>query len=52
MTELVQATNILVLATHSRELILDTCNRVIWLEHGKIRMDGDPELVVKAYFGE
>ena len=52
MAELVQATNILVIASHSRDLILETCNRVIWLEHGKIRMDSDPDSVVTAYFGE
>ena len=51
MTELVQATNILVIASHSRDLVLHTCNRVIWLEHGKIRMDGDPKSVATAYFG-
>jgi len=50
MTELVQATNILVIASHSREVILQTCNRAIWLEHGRIRMDGAPESVVTAYF--
>ncbi|MBA2653383.1 MAG: ABC transporter ATP-binding protein [Tatlockia sp.] len=51
MAEMVQATNILVIASHSRELILNTCNRVIWLEHGKIRMDDEPQVVVDAYFG-
>ncbi|MHC8360874.1 ABC transporter ATP-binding protein [Pseudomonas sp. LS2P72] len=51
MTELVKATNILVIASHSRELVMHTCNRVIWLEHGKIRMDSDPETVTRAYFG-
>lgn len=51
MTDLVQATNILVIASHSRELILNTCNRAIWLEHGKVRMDDKPEVVTKAYFG-
>lgn len=51
MTELVQSTNILVIASHSRDLVLHTCNRVIWLEHGKIRMDGDAQSVVFAYFG-
>jgi lipopolysaccharide transport system ATP-binding protein len=50
MAELVQATNILVIASHSRDLILHTCNRVIWLEHGKIRMDGDPHAVMATYF--
>jgi lipopolysaccharide transport system ATP-binding protein len=51
MTELVKATNILVIASHSRDLVMHTCNRVIWLEHGKIRMDSDPETVTSAYFG-
>ena len=50
MKELVEASNILVVASHSRELILNTCNRAIWLEHGKIRMDGEPNTVVDAYF--
>jgi lipopolysaccharide transport system ATP-binding protein len=52
MNELVQSTNILVIAAHSRDLILDTCNRAIWLEHGKIRMDGHASDVAAAYFGE
>lgn len=52
MKELVKSTNILVIASHSRELVLRTCNRVIWLEHGKIRMDGNVEEVCDAYFGK
>ncbi|CAB3829749.1 ABC transporter ATP-binding protein [Achromobacter denitrificans] len=51
MNELVESTHILIIASHSRELILETCNRVIWLEHGKIKMDGPPDLVTQAYFG-
>lgn len=51
LNELVQATNILVLATHSRELIERTCNRVFWLEHGQLKMDGTPEEVLPLYFG-
>ncbi len=51
MTELVQSTRILVIATHSRDLVINTCNRAIWLEHGRIRMDGDPHTVCEAYFG-
>lgn len=50
LTELVQSTNILVLASHSHELVLHTCNRVLWLEHGKIRMDGPADEVSAAYF--
>ncbi|ANN69086.1 ABC transporter ATP-binding protein [Bordetella bronchialis] len=51
LSELVAATNILVIASHSRELVMNTCNRVIWLEHGKIRMEGPPQDVVPVYFG-
>jgi predicted ABC-type ATPase len=51
MTELVQSTNILVIASHSRGVILQTFNRAIWLEHGKIRMEGDTNRVAAAYFG-
>ena len=50
MQELVQNTKILVIASHSRDTILETCNRVIWLEGGEIRLDSDPEHVLKSYF--
>lgn len=52
MTEMVQSTNILVLASHARDLLMHTCNRVMWLEHGRIRMDGAPAEVLAAYFGD
>lgn len=46
----VDSTKILVLASHSRELIAKTCNRAIWLEHGSIKMDGPVAEVTAAYF--
>jgi lipopolysaccharide transport system ATP-binding protein len=52
LNNLVASTNILVLASHSKSLICHTCNRVIWLEHGKIRMDGNATEVADAYFGQ
>ena len=52
MRDLVGKTNILVIATHSKEQLLQTCNRAIWLEHGKIRMDDEMSKVAAAYFGE
>ena len=51
MIELVQATKILVVASHSRDLIMKTCNRVIYLDNGTIKMDGAPDEVCAAYFG-
>ncbi len=50
MSELVRSTNILVLASHSRELVQHTCNKVLWLEHGKVRMFGATDDVLGAYF--
>lgn len=37
------------LVSHSMKSIRDTCNRVIWIDHGQLRMDGDVETVVEAY---
>jgi lipopolysaccharide transport system ATP-binding protein len=51
LRELVSETKILVIATHSRELVEAVCNRAIWLEHGQIKMDGPVSEVSKAYFG-
>jgi lipopolysaccharide transport system ATP-binding protein len=51
LAEMVNATKILVLASHSRELIEKVCNRVIWLDHGQVKMDGPAAEVLPAYFG-
>ena len=37
------------LVSHSMGSILDTCNRVIWIEKGVLMMDGDAKTVVDAY---
>ncbi|WP_084104546.1 ABC transporter ATP-binding protein [Demequina sp. NBRC 110056] len=37
------------LVSHSMRSILDTCSRVIWIDHGNLKMDGDPQEVVDAY---
>jgi len=37
------------LVSHSMGSILDTCTRVLWIDHGNLKMDGDPEEVVAAY---
>lgn len=50
--ELRQQAGTVFLVSHSMDSILDTCNRVIWLDHGEIKMDGDPETVVAAYQAE
>ncbi len=37
------------LVAHNLDVIEETCNRVIWLHKGKIRMEGDPQEVLEAY---
>lgn len=51
MSEMLDASKILVLATHSKALAMEQCTRLIWLEHGCVKMDGPVEEVAKAYFG-
>jgi lipopolysaccharide transport system ATP-binding protein len=50
INSLLKDSNILVLASHSRELIKKTCNRVIWLEHGRVKLDGSVDSVIPKYF--
>jgi lipopolysaccharide transport system ATP-binding protein len=51
LREIVDNTKILILASHSRELLQNNCNRILWMEHGRVRMDGSTEEVLPAYFG-
>lgn len=51
LMDLTLSTKILVIASHSRQLIESTCDRVIWLDQGSIKMDGYPSEVCEAYFG-
>ncbi|EGJ73504.1 putative ABC transporter ATP-binding component [Streptomyces sp. Tu6071] len=37
------------LVSHNNKSIRDTCDRVLWLEHGELRMDGPTAEVMKEY---
>lgn len=50
MSDLLNSTSILVVATHSKQLIEDVCTRVMWLEHGKVVFDGAPAEAILKYF--
>jgi ABC-type polysaccharide/polyol phosphate transport system ATPase subunit len=49
MKELMSSARIMVLVAHDLNTIRAMCNRVIWMEHGAPRMDGNPNEVVDAY---
>jgi ABC-2 type transport system ATP-binding protein/lipopolysaccharide transport system ATP-binding protein len=40
------------LVSHSPHLILDTCKRCLWLDHGRLVADGSPADVVREYYGQ
>ncbi|MBL8511991.1 MAG: ABC transporter ATP-binding protein, partial [Betaproteobacteria bacterium] len=49
MREFMEQGKILVLSSHSLELLAEYCNRTIWMDHGQIREDGPTEAVVAHY---
>lgn len=48
--EVVSRTSILVIASHSANLIRHQCNRVFYLDHGHLIADGTPDEVLPMYF--
>ena len=52
LEELVRGADILVLSTHSLEIVRTWCTRVIWLEQGVIRADGPADEVLALYLAE
>ena len=51
LNNLIERSNVLFIASHSRSLVENCCNRAIWLENGKIVMDDSSKNVCEAYFG-
>jgi len=49
MKELARKGRILILVSHSMSAITEMCTRCLWVDAGRIRMDGDPSLITRAY---
>lgn len=49
MLELMGGGTTVLFVSHSLEQIREMCSRVIWLDHGTVKMDGDPQAVCDAY---
>jgi ABC-type polysaccharide/polyol phosphate transport system ATPase subunit len=47
--ELIKKTKIMVISSHDMQMMRDICTRGIWMEKGKIRMDGNIGEIVEAY---
>ena len=49
MADLMKRAGILVMATHSEGVMRDLCNRVIWLENGRLKFDGGVDEAMAAF---
>ena len=49
MLELMGGGTTVLFVSHSLEQIREMCSRVVWLDHGTVKMDGDPQKVCDAY---
>ena len=49
MKELKSQGKTMVFVTHSMSTVKEFCTRAVWLDNGKIRMDGKPDDVIKEY---
>jgi lipopolysaccharide transport system ATP-binding protein len=51
LRNLVDESEILVIASHTRDLLEETCNKIVWLEHGSVRRIGSVGEIIDEYFG-
>lgn len=49
MYALIDKANIMVMVSHDHVLVKSLCNRVLWLDHGKVVADGTPDDVIERY---
>jgi ABC-type polysaccharide/polyol phosphate transport system ATPase subunit len=49
MNEFKEAGTSILFVSHDLDTVENMCTRVIWLEHGRIRADGKPEVVLPLY---
>lgn len=49
MHDMIDKANIMIMVSHDHLLVKSLCNRVIWLDHGKLVADGAPDDIVERY---
>ncbi len=47
--EVCERGKITIIVSHAMQSIVDMCTRCVWLEDGRVVMDGDPQVVTGAY---
>ena len=51
LEDMVRGADILVISTHQAQVVRDWCNRVIWMDQGRVRDDGPTADVLARYLG-
>lgn len=51
MYDLIDKANIMIMVSHDHQLVSSLCNRVIWMDHGRLVRDGPPEEIIPEYLG-
>lgn len=49
MLNLINNSDIMIMVSHDHKLVQSLCNRVIWIDHGKIIADGTSDIIINNY---
>lgn len=49
MKAMIDTANIMIMVSHDTQLVKSLCNRVLWMDHGKLIADGPAEEIVDQY---
>lgn len=52
LSALIENASIMVMVSHDHALVESLCNRVIWLDHGKLIADGRPKDIISRYIAQ
>jgi lipopolysaccharide transport system ATP-binding protein len=52
LNDLVSSSNILIIASHTVELLRKLCSRVVWLNQGRVEADGEPKDILPKYINQ
>ena len=47
--EMIHGGSTVLMVSHGMDTILDNCTKCVWIEKGKLRMMGKPQVVCEAY---
>ncbi|MCY7262266.1 ABC transporter ATP-binding protein [Pseudomonas protegens] len=52
MLQVVHQADVMILVSHDIEILRSLCTRIVWMDHGVVKDDGDPETVISRYLAK